>query len=183
MSQQDNFDRIVAALHAAALDDTVWPSASALIDETVGMVGTHLLVLSGQARADLEVLYQSASYYPLEDDQEYIRDYFPHDERVPRCLRLPDSRLVHVPTLYTAQEWKTSPTPNELLRRSHGRNGLNVRLDGPEGCHIAWALAESTDPNGWCSEQLSLIKHLCPIFVSSSVSGRHWPKPRRSTLR
>ena len=162
MSRQDQFDRIVSALHEAALDDTLWPSASALIDEGVGMVGSHFLVLSGQARADLEVLYQSASYYPLEDDQEYTQHYFSHDERIPRFLRLPDSLVVHVPTLYTAQEWKTSPTPNELLRRSQGRNGLNVRLDGPEGCHIAWALADSTDPNGWRSEQIAFITQLLP---------------------
>lgn len=35
MSQQDQFDRIVSALHEAALDDTVWPSASTLIADTV----------------------------------------------------------------------------------------------------------------------------------------------------
>ena len=37
MSRQDQFDRIVAALHDAALDDTLWPSAAGLIDEAVGM--------------------------------------------------------------------------------------------------------------------------------------------------
>ena len=115
MSQQDNFDRIVSALHDAALDDTVWPSASTLIDEAVGMVGTHLMILSGQTYADLEVLFESLIYRSVELDQEYTQQYFPHDERVPRFLRLPDSRLVHVPTLYTEQEWKTSPTPNEPL--------------------------------------------------------------------
>ena len=162
MSQQDNFDRIITALHEAALDDTLWPSASTLIDETVGMVGTHLLILSGQTRADLKVLFESSIYRPVEWDPEYTQHYFSHDERVPRFLRLPDSRVVHVPTLYTEQEWKTSPTPNELLRRSRGRNGLNVRLDGPEGCSIAWALADSTDPNGWRSEQIALITRLLP---------------------
>ena len=161
MSQQDQFDRIVSALHAAALDDTVWPSASTLIDETVGMVGTHLLVLSGQTRADLNVLFESSIYRPVELDQ-YTQRYFSHDERIPRFLRLPDSRVVHVPMLYTEQEWKTSPTPNELLRRSRGRNGLNVRLDGPEGCSIAWALADPLDPNGWGTTQLLLIERLLP---------------------
>ena len=164
MGQQDNFDRIVSSLHEAALDDTLWPSALALIDESVGMVGTHLLILSGQTRADLEVIFETSTYSgrPVEWDLEYTQHYFPHDERVPRFLRLPDSRVVHVPTLYTAREWKTSPTPNELLRRSYGRNGLNVRLDGPEGCSIAWALADSTDPNGWRSEQISLITSILP---------------------
>ena len=162
MSRQDQFDRIVSALHDAALDDTVWPSTLAPIDEAVGMVGNHLLVLSGQTRADPECLFEISSYQPFEDDREYTQRYFPHDERVPRFLRLPDSHIAHIPTLYTVQEWKTSPTPNELLRRSHGRNGLNVRLDGPEGCSIAWALADSTDPNGWRSEQITFITSLLP---------------------
>lgn len=162
MRQQDAFDRIVAALHAAALHDTAWPHAFALIDEAVGMVGSHLLILSGQARADLECLFEILSYHPIERDQEYIEDYFPRDERVPRLLSLPDSRVAHVPTLYTEQEWKTSPTPNEHLGRGYGRNGLNVRLDGPDGSHIVWALADSTDPHGWRSEKLSLIEHLLP---------------------
>ena len=162
MSQQDHFDRIITALHDAALDDTGWPHAFALIDEAVGTIGTHLLILDGQTWADLECLFEISSYHPLERDREYTQDYFPHDERIPRFLRLPDSRVVHVPTLYTAAEWKTSPTPNELLRRSSGRNGLNVRLDGPEGCSIGWALADPTDPTGWGSDSLALIERLLP---------------------
>ena len=37
MSRQDQFNRIVTALHDAALNDMVWPGASRLIDEAVGM--------------------------------------------------------------------------------------------------------------------------------------------------
>lgn len=164
MSQQDHFDRIVSALHNAALDDTGWPHAFALIDEVIGTVGSHLLILKGQTRADLTVLFESTHYFapPSVGDGEYSQHYFPHDERIPRFLRLPDSRVVHVPKLYTAAEWKTSPTPNELLRRSSGRNGLNVRMDGPEGCSIGWAVADSTDPTGWGSDSLALIERLLP---------------------
>ncbi len=164
MSQQDAFDRIVTALHDAALDDTVWSRAFTLIDKTVGMVGTHLLIFGGHTRADLEVLFERStySYRSATWDLEYTQHYFPRDERIPRFLRLPDRHLSHVPTLYTGEERKTSSTFNELLRRSSGRHGLNVRLDGPGGCSIAWALADSTDPTGWCSEQITLIQHLLP---------------------
>ena len=164
MSQQDNFDRIVSALHAAALDDTVWPSALGLIHEAVETVGSHLLILSGQTRADLNVIFESIYYFGQLGglDLGYAQHYFSHDERIPRFLRLPGSRVVHVPTLYTEQEWKTSPTPNELLQHSYGRNGLNVRMDGPEGCHIGWALADPDDPNGWGSEQIAFITQLLP---------------------
>ena len=56
MSQQDNFDRIVTALHDAALDDTLWPTASALIDEAVGIPGSHLVIVGGHTRDDAECL-------------------------------------------------------------------------------------------------------------------------------
>ena len=51
MSQQDQFG-IITALHDAALDDTVWPRASKLIDEAVGMAANHLIVISGHSRED-----------------------------------------------------------------------------------------------------------------------------------
>ena len=164
MSQQDNFDRIVSALHDAALDDTLWPGTSALIDEAVGMAGCHLLVLSGHTRADVETLFESAYCHgaPVEWGGDYVRDYFPDDERVPRFLRLPDSRLVHCPELYTEQERQTSPTYNELLVRSGARHGLLTRMDGPGGLHIAWALTDPSTPTGWRSEQITFITSLLP---------------------
>ena len=164
MGQQENFDCIVSALHGAALDDTLWPGALGLIHEAVETVGSHLLILSGPTRADLKVIFESIYYFGQLGglDLGYAQHYFSHDERIPRFLRLPDSRVVHVPTLYTEQEWKTSPTPNELLQHSYGRNGLNVRLDGPEGCSIGWALADPDDPNGWGSEQITFITQLLP---------------------
>lgn len=163
MSQQDNFDRIITALHDAAFDDTVWPRASALIDEAVGMLGSHLLILSGQTRADLVLEYEAA-YYRGEpfSSADYLQHYFPTDERIPRFLRLPDSRVVSMPELFTAQERQTSPTYNELLPRSHGQRGLNVRMDGLDGLHIAWVQANSTDPLGWGSAQLTLSQRLLP---------------------
>ena len=57
MSQQDQFDRIVSALHEAALDDMAWPDASRLIDETVGMAGSHLVVMCGHTPEDAEFLF------------------------------------------------------------------------------------------------------------------------------
>ena len=163
MSQQDHFDRIVSALHDAALADTGWPRASALIDEAVGISGNHLTVISGHTRADAEFLfgdrYNHGEYTDL--GREYATCYFSHDERVPRFLRLPDSRLVHVTELYTEQELKTSPTYNYLSRGDAG-DGLNVRMDGPDGLHIAWALPSSNDPLGWGSKQLTLLTSLLP---------------------
>ena len=57
MSQQDAFDHIVAALHETALGDTLWPRTSTLIDEAVGMWGSHLVIESGHTRDDAEFVF------------------------------------------------------------------------------------------------------------------------------
>ncbi len=39
---------------------------------------------------------------------------------------------------------------------------MNVRLDGPDGVHIAWALADPRNPNGWGTDSLTLLTKLLP---------------------
>ena len=47
MSEHDAFDRVLAAVHAATLDETRWPATSALIDEACGLTGNGLMVGEG----------------------------------------------------------------------------------------------------------------------------------------
>ena len=164
MSQQDNVDRIVAALHDATLDATLWPSASVLIDDTVGMVGSHLTILQEHAQGGAEFLFGDVYHHGefIELGREYPTIYFPHDERFPRLFRLPDGQVFHLTEIFTEQEQRTSLTYNEGLPKVSARNGLNVRLDGPDGLHIIWALANPEGPLGWGSAQIALIKHLLP---------------------
>ena len=42
MSDQDAFDRILATLYDAMLNDASWPTASALIDEACGGLQGHV---------------------------------------------------------------------------------------------------------------------------------------------
>ena len=44
MSDRDAFERSMASLYDAMLDDTRWPVASALIDEACGLTGNGLVV-------------------------------------------------------------------------------------------------------------------------------------------
>ena len=88
--------------------------------------------------------------------------YHPWDERVPRVRRLPDSKLVHIPAVYTKQELKTSPTYNEALLRSKGQNGLHVRLDGPHESRFVWTIYDPAQPGGWGSVQINMIEGLVP---------------------
>ena len=164
MSDQDAFERILASLYDAMLDDTLWPATSALIDEACGIKGNGLLVGEGPPD-DLRVLFVGL-YYRGERREDYEREYLtyyhPIDERVARLRQLPDSRVVHIASLYTTEEVQTSPVYNEAMARGSAQNSLNVRLDGSDGSHITWALHDPVTPGGWESSQLTMLKGLLP---------------------
>ena len=166
MSAQDAFERILASLYEAMLDDTHWPATSALIDEACGIQGNGIMVGTGPKDA-VRALFVGLYYRGerREDwEREYLEVYHPIDESVPRFRQLPDSRLVHVTDLYTAEELKTSLTYNEALHLGSAQNSLRVRLDGPDGSHITWGIHDPVASGGWESSQLTLIKGLLPYI-------------------
>ena len=177
MSDQDAFEGILASLYDAMLDETQWAATSALIDEACGTKGNALLVGAGPKDA-VQVLFGQTYYRgePREDlAREYLDIYHPIDERVPRIRQLPDSRVVHITELYTAAELQTSPTYNEMMRKIHAQDSLNVRLDGPADSHIAWGMHDPVTP-GWTSPQLALIVRLLPhirqfVRVQQALAG------------
>jgi len=175
MSQQETLDRILAALHDAALDEARWSAASGLIDEACRTKGNMLVFGEGQRHHDVAILMARFCYRGRRDEageREYFRDYYARDERVPRVRRLPDSKLVHVRSLYSEQEAKRSPAYNEALPRSHTQNSLHVRLDGPDGARIVWVLADPIDGSGWSPAQTGLIQRLLP-HIRQYVRVRH----------
>ena len=157
MSDRDAFERILASLYDAMLDETHWPATSALIDEACGLTGNGLLVGEGP-KDDIRVqfigLYARGQRRP-DLEREYLEVYHPLDERVPRFRQLPESRLVPVKALYTAEELKTSPAYNEAFLKSHYQEGLNVRLKGLEGSHLCWALGDPVGSEGWGTSQIA----------------------------
>ena len=117
MKNPDAFERILASLYDAMLDETRWPATSALIDEACGLTGNGLMVAEGpkdDVRGHFIGLYYRGQR--REDlEREYLEHYHAIDERVPRFRQLPVRRLVHINDLYTAEELKTSPTYNEIF--------------------------------------------------------------------
>ena len=164
MSQLDTFNRAVASLHEATLDETLWPTASGLIEEACGSTGSTLVV--GKDFAD-EVVIFSASICRrgercVEGGWVYFNVYYRQDERLPRLRRLPDSQLVPVADLFTTEERRTSAVYNQALRRGGAQNGLNTRLDGPRDSRIVFNLHDPVDTTGWGSVQVDTIKGLLP---------------------
>ena len=178
MNEFDAFNRILLSMHEAMLDDACWPATSALIDEACGTMGNALLI--GERMGDDVRVVFAAGYYRgqrREDlEREYLENYHPWDERVPRLRKLPNGRLTHVTELYTQAELRTSRTYNEFSFRSHGRNSLNARLDGPGDSHFTWVVCDPVKPGPWATGQIDTIKRLLPhirqfVQVRQALAG------------
>ena len=92
MSGHDAFERILASLHEARLDDVHWPTTTALIEEACGLTGNALLVPEGPPD-DIRVLFVGLYYRGqrrLDLEHEYLDVYHPIDQRLPRLRQLPD---------------------------------------------------------------------------------------------
>ncbi len=165
MSQQDLFEGILRSLHAAVLDDGRWPATSALIDEACGSKGNSLVFGDGAAQDDIDIFFARICYRGqrhTELERQYFEVYHAVDERLPRLRQLPDSLVVSTSSLYTNEERKTSVVYNEVLPGNDSRDGFNVRLDGPDGSRIVWALADPVDRDGWSSARIETIQRLLP---------------------
>ena len=163
MNRQESFDRILQSLHAAAFGDARWPAASGLIDESIGVNGTFLVIADGATQNDVlfaQLCSRGERHRDLE--REYYGIYYPIDERLPRIRTLPDGRLTPVRSLSTESERKTSVVYNELLPRMQARDGLTVCLDGPDASRIVWTLGDPVDRDGWTSERVETIGRLLP---------------------
>lgn len=174
MDQQTLFELIVASLHEAMLDDTLWVPTSALIDQALGSRGNHL-ACSLPSDGDLVLLFMRFCYrgeHRTDLEDEYRRVYYPVDEHLPRLRQLPDSKIVHVIDTFPQEGLEQSPTYKEMMPRFEFQNGLNVRLDGPFGSRIVWGAADPVDSSGWSSDQIDLIARLLP-HIRQFVRVRH----------
>ena len=164
MNPDDAFERILALLYEAMLDDARWPATSALIDEACGMVGNGLVV--GERSGGGHHIHFVRQLYRGENRQDAMREYFdvyyPQDAGMRRLMELPEGRLVHIPDLYTEEERKTSPAYNEGLRQVIARNGLTVHFDEPDGLRLVWGTGDPVGSRGWQSARLRLLERLLP---------------------
>ena len=165
MSRQDAFERIVAGLNKAMLDDACWPGTSALIDEALRTEGSLLVFWDERPKGNTEIFFTKCHFHGLDRSawmREYFRSYYAQDEHHPRLNALPDETIVPFAELYSDEERKTSRAYNEFWLRYHGRNALAVRLDGPCGSRIAWGIADPVDAAGWSSPQLDMVARVIP---------------------
>ena len=163
MSPDDAFERILASLYRAMIEDAHWPATSALIDEACGVGGSGLVIGEGSGGTDrihfARLLYRGEPRSDLA--RGYLDDHYPHDAGMRRLMGRPEGRLVHLPDLYTEDELKTSPVYNEGWRRLRARKGLAVHFADADGLRLVWSIA---DPVGgaWESDRFRLVERLAP---------------------
>ena len=165
MSGREPFERVLGALHEAALDDALWPAASGLLEEACGTKGNMLAMGDGMDRDDIQLYFiRLCCRGQRRPDLErlYLTVYHPVDERLPRLRRLPDSQLTPIASLYDEEEKKTSITYNEGLPLGQFGNALDVRMDGPRGSRITWTVADPVDADGWSGARVRTIERLLP---------------------
>ena len=179
MGDLDAFDRVITSIHDAMLDDSRWRESSVLIDEACGTKGNHLVIVDRHARGPdrgipewlFDECYFRGEPRP-EFGREYVEDFFPHDERVPRLMQLPDRRVTHVSDLYSERELKTSATYNDLLRRTECQSSLHLRMNGPDGLDVILVFADPIDAAGWSSGRIETLERLVP-HIRQFVRVRH----------
>lgn len=165
MSPKDLYECVLASLHAAAFDDARWPAASGLIDEFCGAKGNMLVTGEGATSESIDIFFSRFCFRGQRDaalEQEYFESYHAVDERLPRIRRLPDGLLAPVGELFGEREVKSSAVYNELMPRSQTRDSVFVRMDGPAGSRIVFAVADPVGSGGWSSDRVEAIQGLLP---------------------
>lgn len=178
-SASDTFERILASLHQAALDDTHWPAASALIEEACGASCNTLTVGERHGRK-VRISFNRSSFGGEEREdlgREYFEVHYPVDPGPRRLARRPVGELVRVPDLYTERERRGSRAYNEGWGgRRRSRNGVTARLDWRDGPNVVWSLGDPVAGGGWQSAHLRLVESLM-----SHV--RHFVRVRQALAR
>ena len=174
MNPDDAFERILATLYEAALDDTRWSAATLLIEDALDASGTAVGVVEVGDDDVLNARVHFARFLRRGESvqdlmHEYFTVYHPIDEAMPRARRLPHARLVHVRELYTEDELKTSVAYNEGLARLGGQNGLQTQMRGPDGTRIGWVISDPDRSRVWESAQVRFMERLLPHIQRSVI--------------
>lgn len=165
MSAGDRFEAVVEDLYRAALAEVSWVSVAASINELVGTVG-HSLTYADPGSRGVPIVHMARVFIGTDrrSDLEhlYFRDYFPRDEAIPRLYGLRDGELVHKSDVYSDEEKKSSVAYNEYLCAHGAENGLFVGIDAHDGDAIVMSCGNSTEREGWGTEQIDLMEGLLP---------------------
>ena len=94
MSEGDAFERVLAALHEAALDAGRWPGTSALIDQALGTHGSSVALGDGESEEDYRVYFMWTclrGQRRRDLERLWFETHYPVDQAIPRLRRQPST--------------------------------------------------------------------------------------------
>ena len=163
--QQQVPDSLLAALHEAAIDETRWPRASALIDDAFGARGNGL-ILGRAFEEGMDVF--SARFYSGGRRRTYLERVFldlcaSAGRGLPGLEPPPADRVAPVPELLARKCAKPCRASDDGLARLGMQDGLMARIDGPNALRAIWVLADPVRAKGWDgARRLDLAERLLP---------------------
>ena len=169
MSESSAFDRALASLHNAVLDDAHWPMTSALIAEACGTIGNCLTFAKGRY-PNYFIRFYFRGERDVDFEHWYFDGYYARDERVPRLIGLPDSKLVHATDLYTHEELKTSAAYHEACPEVTPRTASTCVWMGRADRGLPGPPPIPSTPMTGRRRRLTSSGTFCPICVSTCAS-------------
>ena len=161
----DSFALALQRLYSAARVDESLGSAAASINDLVGTNGHSVtyaeLETSGKPKIGLSWFFVG-SENRIDMQTLYYRDYFWRDEAIPRLHGLGHGEVVYKSDLYTDAEKKTSAVYNEFRCANNTQHGFFLGIHGLDECATVISFGNSTERQGWGSDQLEVIKCLAP---------------------
>ena len=174
MNPDDAFERILAALYEAALDDTRWSAATSLIEEALDASGSALGVIEVGDDDVLNVRVHFARFLRRGDSyqdlmREYLAVHHPHDEAMPRASRLPHAGALH-PVAVAAP---IRPAVHHLLALEAVRVGTIEALERTRGrllVEYAFRMPMADSARLRPSRRQSGNEHQHPVPASTSAA-------------
>ena len=112
VNRQEAFNRIIASLHDAALGDSHWRAASALIDNACELVGSHLCILD-RGTMLFDQMFSRGERRPD------LRGGLPQELLRPRRARSPGARTSRRPDGYAHMTCTLRPSRGPLRRTTN----------------------------------------------------------------
>ena len=177
----DAFERIMASLYDAMIDDTHWPATSALIDEACGITGNVLLVGEGpkdDIRASFVGLY-SRGQRREDEERSTWKSTIPSTNAYRACGNCPTVASCTSPTCTRPRSCRPRRPTTRSCAEATSRLAYTCAWTGRMAPTSAGASVIPWPRMVGGLPRLRWSRGYCPISGNISASGRRWSVPRR----
>lgn len=159
MSRIDSeaLSKLLLDIHQTALEPERWPTVMNRIADAIEANSSHLMVLKPSNGEEALGLLE---HQDPEAHRIYMRDYFPHDIRVPRMANAAVGTILRDRDVWSEDERLASPLYHDYQRvhRLHEITGANLNAAG----HLVWFGLARREERPFEGEDLKLLRLVLP---------------------